>query len=93
MGLGDEVVQMVFAAGLSLRATAALSDQPEVVRRLEQLGSDLDVIVRHVWQSNFAIDVHLGQSDVPLGPSDVTVGVSASERGPRSKRPPDLESG
>lgn len=82
----DEVVQIVFAAGLSLRVTADLSDQPAVVQRLEQIGSDLDAIVRNVWNAN-------PRRDVPLGPSESTREVSALARGTRSKRAADPEYG
>lgn len=81
----DEMVQIVFAAGLSLRVAAEMSDQPEIVRRLERIGSDLDEIVRSVWHSNLPCDV-------PLGPSEPTIEGPALARGTRSKRPSDPES-
>ena len=48
----DALVQLIFAAGISLHEAAALSDQPEVVRRLEQISGCLDAIVRQVWQAS-----------------------------------------
>jgi hypothetical protein len=66
----DAVVQLVFAAGVSLHETADLSDQTEVVQRLEEISSGLDAIIRHVWQANLP-------SVVPLGPSGATDAVPA----------------
>lgn len=83
----DDVVQCVFAAGMSLRMATELSTQPGVVGRLEQIASDLDAIVRRVWRTSLS-------RDVPLRPtSDSTIAVPALARGTRSKRPANPESG
>ncbi len=59
--LHDDVIQRVFAAGLSLQATAQMSSQPVVQERLSRVVDDLDVTIQHVRNTIF----ELGRSRVP----------------------------
>lgn len=53
--LHDDVIQRLFAAGLSLQSTALMSNQPIVTERLEQTVSDLDVTIRQVRTAIFQL--------------------------------------
>jgi signal transduction histidine kinase len=53
--LHDDVIQRVFAAGLSLQSTAQLSREPQVVERLMQTIDDLDVTIRQVRSAIFQL--------------------------------------
>lgn len=53
--LHDDVIQRVFAAGLSLQSTAQLSREPHVVERLMQTIDDLDVTIRQVRSAIFQL--------------------------------------
>jgi signal transduction histidine kinase len=53
--LHDDVIQRVFAAGLSLQSTAQLSREPHVVTRLTQTIDDLDVTIRQVRSAIFQL--------------------------------------
>ncbi len=74
----DALVQIVYTAGVSLRVTAGLSNQPDVVDRLERIGDDLDAIVRHVWQAGLPGNVPLGPSDPPAAGSPLTRGIRST---------------
>ncbi|WP_205528373.1 GAF domain-containing sensor histidine kinase [Desertimonas flava] len=65
--LHDDVIQRVFAAGLSLQSAAQMSRQPELTQRLAQVIDDLDRTIRQVRNAIF----RLGQ------PADETVSVRA----------------
>ena len=53
--LHDDVIQRVFASGLSLQSTAQLSREPQVVERLMQTIDDLDVTIRQVRSAIFQL--------------------------------------
>jgi len=53
--LHDDVIQRLFAAGLSLQSTAQIAEQPVVAQRLEQAVSDLDVTIRQVRTAIFQL--------------------------------------
>jgi signal transduction histidine kinase len=53
--LHDDVIQRLFAAGLSVQSTAQLSTQPVVRERLEQTVADLDVTIRQVRNTIFQL--------------------------------------
>jgi signal transduction histidine kinase len=53
--LHDTVIQRLFATGLQLQATAMLSSSPEVVGRLEQAVSDLDLTIRDIRGTIFEL--------------------------------------
>jgi signal transduction histidine kinase len=53
--LHDTVIQRLFAAGLSLQATAALAKDDHLVRRLSAAVDDLDVVVRLIRSVIFDI--------------------------------------
>lgn len=54
--LHDTVIQRLFATGLSLQSAARLSQQPEVVDRIQQAVDELDVTVREVRSSIFELN-------------------------------------
>jgi signal transduction histidine kinase len=54
--LHDTVIQRLFATGLSLQSAARLSDQDEVVARIQQAVDELDVTVRDVRASIFELN-------------------------------------
>jgi signal transduction histidine kinase len=54
--LHDDVIQRVFAAGLSLQSTALISDQPAVAERLTQVVGDLDVTIQQVRNAIFRLN-------------------------------------
>ena len=56
--LHDDVIQRVFAAGLTLQSTAQLSTQPVVTQRLSQVVDDLDVTIRQVRNAIFQLNQH-----------------------------------
>ncbi len=53
--LHDDVIQRVFAAGLTLQSTAQLSAQPTVVERLTRVVGDLDVTIQQVRNAIFRL--------------------------------------
>jgi signal transduction histidine kinase len=53
--LHDDVIQRLFAAGLSVQSTAQMSDQRAVRERLEQTVADLDVTIRQVRNTIFQL--------------------------------------
>lgn len=53
--LHDDVIQRLFAAGLSLQSTAQMADQPVVRERLEQAVADLDTTIRQVRTAIFQL--------------------------------------
>ena len=53
--LHDDVIQRVFAAGLSLQSAAQMSTQRVVRERLEQIVADLDVTIRQVRNTIFQL--------------------------------------
>jgi signal transduction histidine kinase len=53
--LHDDVIQRVFAAGLSLQSTAQLCREPQVFERLMQTIDDLDVTIRQVRSTIFQL--------------------------------------
>ncbi len=63
--LHDDVIQRVFAAGLSLQSTAQLSREPQVVERLMQTIDDLDVTIRQVRSAIFQLhQSRIGETSV-----------------------------
>lgn len=54
--LHDDVIQRVFAAGLTLQSIAQVSQQPEVTERLNQTINDLDVTIQHVRNAIFELN-------------------------------------
>ena len=55
-GLRDEVIQRVFAAGLSLQSAASLSSQPGVRQRVEAAGNELDQVLRLLRDTVFGLE-------------------------------------
>lgn len=53
--LHDTVIQRLFATGLSLQSAARLSEQPEVIDRIQVAVDDLDATVREVRSSIFEL--------------------------------------
>ena len=53
--LHDDVIQRVFAAGLTLQSTAQLIDEPRVVERMTQVIEDLDVTIQQVRNAIFRL--------------------------------------
>jgi signal transduction histidine kinase len=54
--LHDDVIQRVFAAGLSLQSTAQMTTQPAVTQRIAQVVDDLDVTIQHVRNTIFQLN-------------------------------------
>jgi two-component system, NarL family, sensor histidine kinase DevS len=57
--LQDQVIQAIFAAGLHLQSTAAITVDPLVRRRVEKAIGDLDDIIRVIRDSVFGLDHRL----------------------------------
>ena len=55
MDLHDTVIQQLFATGMSLQATARLAGDREVQLRIQQSVDDLDVTIRQIRSSIFAL--------------------------------------
>jgi signal transduction histidine kinase len=55
MDLHDTVIQQLFATGMSLQATARLTGDREVQLRIQQSVDDLDVTIRQIRSSIFAL--------------------------------------
>jgi signal transduction histidine kinase len=55
MDLHDTVIQQLFATGMSLQATARLAADREVQLRIQQSVDDLDVTIRQIRSSIFAL--------------------------------------
>jgi two-component system, NarL family, sensor histidine kinase DevS len=60
--LHDDVIQRVFAAGLSLQSTAQITSQPEVADRITRVIGDLDVTIQQVRNTIF----QLGRTGPPV---------------------------
>ena len=58
-GLQDEVIQRIFAAGLSLQSAASLSSQPGVRQRVEAASDDLDQVLRLLRDTVFGLEQRL----------------------------------
>jgi len=56
--LQDEVIQRVFAAGLSLQSAASLTSQPAVRGRVESATRDMDRVVRLLRDTVFGLEHH-----------------------------------
>lgn len=54
--LHDDVIQRVFAAGLTLQSTAQIANDPVVVERLERTIKDLDVTIDQVRNAIFKLN-------------------------------------
>ena len=63
--LHDDVIQRVFAAGITLQSTAQLSTQPAVTQRLTQVVNDLDITVQQVRNAIFQLN-HAGTDSSSL---------------------------
>jgi signal transduction histidine kinase len=55
MDLHDTVIQQIFATGMSLQATARMTNQPEVAGRIQASVEDLDATIRQIRSSIFAL--------------------------------------
>ncbi len=55
MDLHDTVIQQLFATGMSLQATSRLVHDEEISSRLQQAVDDLDVTIRQIRSSIFAL--------------------------------------
>ena len=55
-GLQDEVIQRVFAAGLTLQSAASVTTQPGVRQRVEAAAGDLDQVLRLLRDTVFALE-------------------------------------
>src|SRR5207253_3163158 len=55
MDLHDTVIQQLFATGMSLQATARLAGDRQVQVRIQQSVDDLDVTIRQIRSSIFAL--------------------------------------
>ena len=53
--LQDQVIQRVFAAGLTLDGAAGLAAQPEVRRRIEAAADELDEVIRVIRDALFSL--------------------------------------
>ena len=53
--LHDDVIQALFAVGMGLQATGALSEDPEVEQRLEQATQELDRVIRDLRNYIFGL--------------------------------------
>ena len=49
----DDVIQRVFAAGLTLEGAAGLTTKPEVRQRIEEAADDLDTVIRAIRDAVF----------------------------------------
>ncbi|HEY5398000.1 MAG TPA: hypothetical protein VIL16_21665 [Trebonia sp.] len=58
-GLQDQVIQLIFAAGIDLQSAASLSRQPVVRERLEEAAGDLDLALRLIRDTIFALEQRL----------------------------------
>jgi signal transduction histidine kinase len=72
--LHDDVIQRVFAAGLSLQSMALMAQQPAVAERLTQVVGDLDITIQQVRNAIFRLNQRAG--DGPSVRADI-VGVCA----------------
>jgi signal transduction histidine kinase len=63
MDLHDTVIQQLFATGMSLQATSRLSGDDDVSARIQQAVDDLDVTIRQIRSSIFALST--GSRAVP----------------------------
>jgi two-component system, NarL family, sensor histidine kinase DevS len=57
--LQDNVIQQVFAAGLSLQSTAMAATQPEVRGRILATADDLDLVIRLIRDTIFGLEQRL----------------------------------
>jgi len=58
-GLQDEVIQLIFAAGMSLQSAASLSGQPFVRERVEAAAGELDKALRLIRDTVFGLEQRL----------------------------------
>jgi signal transduction histidine kinase len=70
--LQDNVVQRLFAAGLSLQGTGALSGVPEVSRRIDAVVHNLDEAIRLLRQSIFGLEHGLPEQGLRRSILDVS---------------------
>ncbi len=54
--LHDTVIQRLFASGMGLRAAERLTERPEVAARIRQAIDDLDVTIRDIRSTIFALE-------------------------------------
>ncbi|MBK9179099.1 MAG: GAF domain-containing sensor histidine kinase [Acidimicrobiales bacterium] len=54
--LHDTVIQRLFASGMGLQAAERLAERPEVVARIRQAIDDLDVTIRDIRSTIFALE-------------------------------------
>jgi two-component system, NarL family, sensor histidine kinase DevS len=64
-GLQDQVIQRIFAAGLTLQGAASVASDPQVRHRIEQAIADLDHVVQIIRDTMFGLD-HPWPSHIPL---------------------------
>ena len=57
--LQNEVIQRIFAIGLSLQGTVSITIDPLVRRRVEQAITDLDQVVQVIRDTIFHLETHL----------------------------------
>jgi signal transduction histidine kinase len=83
--LHDTVIQRLFATGLSLQATIRRAEgRPDLTARLEQAVDDIDVTVREIRSTIFALQSGHGESDSVRS----AVLAIADELGEALRRPP-----
>ncbi len=58
-GLQDEVIQLIFAAGMKLESAAAVTRQPAVRERVEAAGGQLDQALRLIRDTVFGLEQRL----------------------------------
>jgi signal transduction histidine kinase len=58
MDLHDTVIQQLFAIGLSLQGTARMIDDPDAAERLQRSVDDLDVTIKEIRSTIFALGAH-----------------------------------
>jgi len=58
-GLQDQVIQLIFAAGINLQSAASLSQQPVVRARLEDAAGGLDQALRLIRDTIFGLEQRL----------------------------------
>lgn len=69
--LHDLVIQRLFAVGLSLQGSARLSDRSEVHHRVEEAIDDLDVTIRDIRRTIYALGSLGTESDLQAAVTDV----------------------
>lgn len=66
-GLQTEVIQRIFAIGLDMQGTAAMTADPLVRRRIEQAIHGLDQLIKIVRNAVFALETGLKQQGLRAG--------------------------